>query len=361
MLDAYIKLLASFKERQISTTIIDKVQERVFAALADPRLHEQIAPYFSNRQTIGVPFSDYAEDPNIVSQIKKLINALYYARLTFVGLEELDLTTYTDKYNSVKRIFADIMDNAYEAASLATHFDVSLHEMFPEIQFFFSTLDQYSQLTNIANEGDWLTKVFENYPQVEKVARKTHAQLKSLQNKPIAKSVGEVAGMAVKQMQPSDGSYDYEFLTQFVSILPGYIDKFTQLINTYSSQLAEHEPSLNNERLAELRQSGLALLNDLEHLKGNSVFVSFKFLKYIHIINNIITLTMSSLEQIGNLSESSQDLIRDNIAQLKYGVLPNLFGLIDKIEVNFMLKPGTLATPLMDKIKPLYATLIYYA
>lgn len=361
MLDAYIKLLASFKERQISTTVIDKIQERVFAALADPRLHDQIAHYFSNRQTTGVPFSNYANDPDIVSQIKKLINALYYARLTFVGLEQLDFTTYTDQYNSVKRIFSDITNNAYEAASLATHFDVSLHEMFPEIQFFFSTLDQYSQLTNIANEGDWLTKVFENYPQVEKVARETSAQIKSLQNKPIAKSVGQVAGMAVKQMQPSDGSYDYEFLTQFVSILPGYIDKFTQLINTYSSQLAEHEPSLNTEQLAALRQSGLALLNDLEHLKGNSVFVSFKFLKYIHIINNIITLTMSSLEQIGNLSESSQDLIRDNIAQLKYGVLPNLFGLIDKIEINFMLKPGTLATPLMDKIKPLYATLIYYA
>ena len=70
---------------------------------------------------------------------------------------------------------------------------------------------------------------------------------------------------------------------------------------------------------------------------------------------------MSSLEQIGNLSESSQDVIRDNIAKLKYDVLPYLFGLLDKIEVNFMLKPGTLAAPLMDKIKPLYATLIYYA
>lgn len=360
MLDTYITLLASFKESQISTNIIDKVHERVLAALTDKRLNKQIAPYFSNRQTIGVPFTDYAEDPDIVSQIKKLINALYYARLTFVGLEQLDLTTYTDKYNSVKRIFTEIMNNAYEAASLATHFDVSLHEMFPEVQFLFSTLEQYNQLTRNAMKNDGLMTLFKDYPETAIFATKIHTQLKSLQEKSSVNSVGGIAGVAIKQMQPNNGSYDYEFLTQFVSNLPDYINDCTQQINALSSEWINHQLPLNDERLAELRQSGLDLLNDLEHLKGSSLFVSFKFLKYIHIINNIIALTMSSLEEISNFNESSQVVLRGYIAKLKYDLLPNLFGLVDKIEVNFMLKPGTLAIPLMDRIKSFYATLIYY-
>lgn len=68
---------------------------------------------------------------------------------------------------------------------------------------------------------------------------------------------------------------------------------------------------------------------------------------------------MSSLEQIGELSESSQDLIRDKLAQLKYEVLPTLFGLVDKIEDYAMLKPGTLSVPLMEKIKSLYEKILY--
>ena len=70
---------------------------------------------------------------------------------------------------------------------------------------------------------------------------------------------------------------------------------------------------------------------------------------------------MSSLEQMSHLGDSSQDLIRDNLAKLKYDLLPTLFGLVDKIEDNAMLKPGTLSAPLMEKIKPIYQFLIFYA
>lgn len=126
--------------------------------------------------------------------------------------------------------------------------------------------------------------------------------------------------------------------------------KLTQYIQQYSSQIKEKEPTLNNEKLEELQNASLKLLNDLEHLKGNDFFISLKVLKYIHIIRNIITLATSSVEQMGHFSDSSQDVIRDNLAQLKYVVLPTLFGLVDKIEDNAMLKPGTLSIPLMEKL-----------
>ncbi|WP_426741287.1 hypothetical protein, partial [Pseudomonas aeruginosa] len=139
-----------------------------------------------------------------------------------------------------------------------------------------------------------------------------------------------VTGIALEQMQPRTGDWDYQFLTQFSAVLPGYIEKLTQYIQQYSSQIKEKEPTLNNEKLEELQNASLKLLNDLEHLKGNDFFISLKVLKYIHIIRNIITLATSSVEQMGHFSDSSQDVIRDNLAQLKYVVLPTLFGLVDK-------------------------------
>lgn len=179
----------------------------------------------------------------------------------------------------------------------------------------------------------------------ENHAEEQKAIVEALQPQPLAYNAGKIAGIAVDQMRPLDGDVDYNFLTQFSAVLPSYIDKLTQHIQQFSSQIKESEPKLNKKKLDELQDAALHLLNDLENLKGGSVFVSLKFLNYIHIIRNIITLSMSSLEQIGELSDSSQDLVRDKLAHLKYSLIPTLFGLVDKIEDNAMLKPGTLSVP----------------
>lgn len=381
-----LELLKSFKEYQISA-LIDKISERIFAALKSPNFNPQIAPYFTKINTSGPPFTDYGQDPDNVSQIKKLLNALYAARLTFLDLEHLDLEkaqeTVSPKPETLvgkgvgfaKKgaalisqgaarlgvdaspldkvaaaldhsivLYEKTIDQAYEASYLATHLDVDIRDLFQ---------DELDAL--LLAMGKVRTLGEENTESTRSLAKK-------FREYPISYKVGEVAGTALEQMQPSSGALDYDFLTQFSATLPSYIDKVTQVVKQYSSQLLEKEPGLNNAKLIELQETAQILLNDLESLKaGGGLFVSFKVLKYIHIIRNIITLSMSSLEQMGKLTESSQDLIRDNLAQLKYILLPQLLGLADKIEVNTMLTPGTLSKPLMEKLKPLYDTLIYYA
>ncbi|KTD74550.1 hypothetical protein [Legionella tucsonensis] len=291
--------------------------------------------------TSWAPFSNYSLDPDNISQIKKLINALYYARLTFLDLENIDVRNIKRSYSDLKLLYGKTIDLAYEASYLLTHLDVDLREMFQEELSLILPL--FNQIQSFA----------------EKHAKEKKAIVKALDPIPLAYKVGEVTGIAVDQLRPLSGDVDYNFLTQFSAVLPSYIDKLTHYIEQFSSQIKESEPKLNQKKLDELQKSALNLLNDIENLKGNSIFVSLKFLNYIHIIRNIITLSMSSLEQIGELSESSQDLVRDKLSQLKYEVLPTLFALVDKIEDYAMLKPGTLSVPLMEKIKSLYEKILY--
>jgi hypothetical protein len=289
--------------------------------------------------TQWAPFTNYSLDPDNISQIKKLLNILYYARLTFLDLEHVDVRN--NKFSHLKFLYDKTVNLAYEASYLATHLDVDLRDIFNEELALL--LPILSQIQNFA----------------EKHTQQKDSLVKAIQPIPLAYKVGEVTGIAIDQMQPIGGDVDYNFLTKFSAVLPNYIHKLTQSIQEYSSQIKKNEPNLNKKKLDELQNAALSLLNEIENLKGNSVFVSLKFLNYIHIIQDVITLSTSSLEQIGELTEKSQGLVRDKLAQLKYVVFPTLFGLVDKIEDNAMLKPGTLSAPLMKNVKALYSALLY--
>lgn len=342
MISEKIKLLESFKQNQFSK-LIEKINSKILATLKSGHFNPRLAPYLEKMNKDGVPFTNFDLDPENISQIKKLINALYHARLAFLDLENIDIGNIKRTIPDLKLLYSNTIHQAYQAGYLITNLDVDLQEMFKEeIDLILPVI---GKLQAFAGEHQECTKRL----------------AESWKDFPISYKAGEVTGIALEQMQPRTGDWDYQFLTQFSAVLPGYIEKLTQYIQQYSSQIKEKEPTLNNEKLEELQNASLKLLNDLEHLKGNDFFISLKVLKYIHIIRNIITLATSSVEQMGHFSDSSQDVIRDNLAQLKYVVLPTLFGLVDKIEDNAMLKPGTLSIPLMEKIKPLYQLLIYYA
>ncbi|BCA94055.1 hypothetical protein TUM19329_04160 [Legionella antarctica] len=377
----YIELVESFKKNQISK-IIETINAKILETLDSPKFNPRIAPYFKNRNKEGVPFTDFGLDPVNISQIKKIINALYHARLTFLDLEHVDLRNPSRTSADLKLLYGKTIHEAYEASYLLTHLDVDIKDMFseelalivPHINHFHAFVKRQSATTqeiaetlvdvdieDMSNEESLISKYIHK---LKAFAKKNSVTPKEMAEKskvyPLSYKAGEVTGIAIEQMQLNSGDLDYNFLTQFSADLPGHIDKLTQYISKYSSQIIEKEP-LSKEKIEELQDAAFKLLNDLENLKGNRLFLSFKVLNYIHIIRNIITLSMSSLEQMGNLSDSSQDVIRDNLAQLKYSVLPALFGLVDKIEDNAMLRPGTFSTPLMEKIKPLYKLLIYYA
>jgi hypothetical protein len=312
------------------------------------------------------------------------MNALYYARLTFLDLETANPNSVSD----CKLLLIKSAESAYNACYLATHLDVNLKEIFSEeLHFLQKKLTQIQKFcTDPAKASPkeiessffdsmkgkiWGKEVTEDTKKMlsfkaitakligKKIAKKLKINPLKLKIKPLSYKVGKISGTVVDQMRPLGKEVDYNFLTTFSHRLPNYLNKLTKAIDNLSSQIKEQEPSLNQEKLDELRIAALHLLSDIEQLQGNNLFVSLKFLNYIHIIRNIITLSESTLEQAGQLTESSQNLVRDQLEQLKYNLLPTLFGLVDKIEVNTMVEPGTLSKPLMKQIKKLYKAIIY--
>lgn len=342
MLEKYLVLLESFKEYKVSE-ILDEVSKKALTILRSDYFTAEIKVFFETYNENGVPFDGFELEPDNITQIKKLLNAVYYAKLAFKDLENVDVRNTDRSVEDLRLLYNQTIHYGFLASQLATHLDIDLLKIFSkEITSILPLIQKMQDFAqNHLEEQQQITEVFKSYP--------------------LAYNAGLITGITVNQLQPDGGDLDYTFLTQLGGMLPGYIQQGTQLIRQYTNTIIENEPTLNREKLEEYRDVALSLLNNLQDLQGDDLFVSFKLLNYVNIINHIITLSSTILDEIGKLSGSSQDVIRTQLAQLKYELLPNLFGLIDKIEENSLLKPGTLSIPLMQQIEPLYKFLIYYA
>ena len=286
------------------------------------------------------PFNHYAEDPAQISQIKKLINALYHAEK---ALKDLESITYSFKDLNVVN---PTIEHIYQAAMLATHLDLDLGEIFSEeLSVLTSLLAKFQASTEKYNKGavNLLSKI--------EVANIPH-------------DVGFAAGVLVDQMGAKSGEVDYKFITQISADMPKYLDKLTGYIHKFSSEVSVHEPTIDKKKLQELENEALKLLHTLENMRGNSLWLPLKTLNFIRIIRHTITLSISIFQQIGFLNEKSQDVICDNLEILKNTLLPELLGLADKIEQHALLnpaKPGFLSDSLFRSVSKLYESLVGYA
>lgn len=289
------------------------------------------------------PFSNFKHQPKKIIQIKELINALYYAQLAFEDIENVDLRHGKSKMQDLYKIYNQTIANAYKASYLITHLDLDLAEAFgPEIS---ALTDLFSKIQAFA-DGHKDSAV--------EIAR-------LLREYPIAHEAGKYIGIAIDQLQPTTGKVDYSFLTQFSAVLPGYIKQFTAHLREYTAKLTDFEPKLDKQKINELEDNAIKLLNAINDLQNNDAMLTMQIINYINIISHIITLSTSIIHEMGHMTETSQDVIRDNLAKIKYVYLPKLFALADKIEDKILLAPGTLSKPLMDAIVPYYQELINYA
>ncbi len=283
------------------------------------------------------PFTHYAEEPAQISQIKKIINALYHAEKALIDLESI---TYSLKD---LKVVTPTIEHIYEAAMLATHIDLDLGEIFGEELKVLTVLQaKFKSITKEYNQGatDFLSKI--------DVANIPH-------------EIGFAGGVLVDQLGAKSGEVDYKFITQISAAMPKYIDKLTGYIHEFSSAVSVHEPTIDKIKLQALENEALKLLHALETMQGSSLWLPLKTLHFIRIIRHTITLSISIFQQIGFLNEKSQVVVCDNLAILKYKLLPELLGLSDKLEEHALLKPGFLSDPILQSVSKLYEALTGYA
>lgn len=336
----YNKLL--LLKDQKNSELVHKIRQKILGIVRSERFSSKLHKYLNSMNTNEghIPFSNFEQDPEPVSQVKKIINALYHAEKALSVLETMDFG-YKDAFKIMKQL-GPTREHAYQACMLFTHLDIDLADIFAdEIAFLtplFSTLQTY-----VTNYSDVAKGIISN-----------------LDIPDISHRVGTVGGVAVNQMKAEHG-VDYEFITQFTSLIPGYIDEFTNYIKKFSSTATDHDKSIDQQRRDELKDHAVKLLKALKGLNSHHYLLPMKVLHFVHIISHTLTLATSIIEQIGLFDKSTQDVIRSEIATLKYQYLPELFVFIDKIEMQIMANPGFLSKPVMTSMSKLYGVLIDYA
>ena len=345
--EKYLQLFDKLKEKKFSR-LVHLVREKILEMLNSDKFSEHVHRYMQNINANGEPFTNFSNEPAQISQLKKIINALYHAELTLTDVETVDFRAaiQADPRGAIADIHymysKSTVHHAYQACYLATHFDLDLRDMFSQ-------------------ELDALTPVFMMFRAFAKdISEETRGYLSQIDLRTLPHKMGVVGGVIIDQLDPLSEEIDYAFIARFSADLPGYLDQLRGYIQRCSSQLTEFEPNINKRELEALQDNALQLLSALDQTHGSHLFLPIKALHYIHIIRHTIVLSMSIFEQAGHLSDSGQDSIRAKLAELKYKLLPMLFGLTDKIEENAMLTPGVLSNPLMGHASGLYQSLIEY-
>ncbi|STX52711.1 SdhA, GRIP coiled-coil protein GCC185 [Legionella busanensis] len=291
-----------------------------------------------------IPFTDFTSQPRQVVQLKEVINALYHAELAFRDLESVNLRDGKNRLLDTGTLYYHTIEHGYMACYILTHLDLQTQQVFSqEIALILKLLAQVQKYA--ADYGDKASIKIAEF----------------VENYPISYTAGNIAGIAIDQMQPSTGNVDYNFLAQFSAVLPRYIQQLTEYIHKYTNQITDLEPTLDKQKINELEDNAIKLLQAINDAQSNTFLFTFKGISYLHIIQHVTTLALSTIEQMGHMSEATQDVIRDNLSTLKYNLFVELFALVDKVEDEALLTPGTLSMPLMQVVIPFYQKIIQYA
>ena len=360
MLKQYLRILDTLREKKFSETV--RTYRETFIEKLNSELFSQRLRDYLILNPEGEPFTLYPADPAPVAQVKRIINALYYAELALQEAERTELRadasliTNLSRTDDLRGLYYRALSHAYRAAHLATHFDIDVLGIFSQ---------------EIAALAPLFTEFFE-YTQQDR--NKTWGRLAKMDRHKVSHRAGFLTGVVIDQLDPQATEPDYESLVPALADhIPQVLAQLTTLIEGLSSSITSELPSseaaqpaeetgpiVDERKLEELQDHALQLLDALDGARASSMFLPLQALYYIHAISNTITLTVNIFKQMGKLSRSYQDGGRTKLQELKT-MLALALGLADKIEEHSMLQPGTLSNPLATQASRLYQVLISYA
>ena len=310
-----------------------------------PELKDYLLPV--NKE--GIPYRNFADDPDAIIQIKNMLNALYHTQMALQEMEGLD-TSLKHPLKDAQTLWSSVIEHSYQASYLFTHLDPEVLAAFaPEMNVIQSLLTLLqTKSDNLSKKGEKLTK------EIEEKAQQTKELF-------IAYQTGRITGIAIDQLGNNRQQIDFTFVTNVFTQAPEYIDKLTQLIKKYSGKLAEAEPNIDERTILMLQEDTIKIIHGLDDLyNGNRLLMPLKVVRYIHLLRHIVSVTNNIVDQVNYASESSQEAIAKQMRYLKYDLIQELFTLTDKIEDYGMFAPGLFSKPLMENIEKMYGELSYY-
>ncbi|MGV3739699.1 MAG: hypothetical protein ACO1N3_00185 [Gammaproteobacteria bacterium] len=172
---------------------------------------------------------------------------------------------------------------------------------------------------------------------------------------------GHAAGFVTRHIYEPNGQWDVDVLSQFSADLPRHLDMLTTLINSNLSSNTQFAHNINPRQLRALQKEATQLLKTLKSTqrmanssKFNLLYQMYQIINYVFLIRQILVLLSTTLTQVGQLNDAYQEALRDILTLIKEECIPLLWKYAVRLEVEFILEPGTVTRPTLELINSFY-------
>lgn len=343
LVQAYIPLVQpifqSFQEMKLSIFFRDLRATTLVKLQGSEWMSARLSVYFKSEP----PFKDFVQEPEQVSQLKKILNAMYHAECAFKLIEDHPPILSTSSVLSLYTLYSNISTHAHALITIASTIDINLAGYFSgelaQLFIFVGLCQQHAgpQVTRILNGSRWAD-----------MQKWAHLG-------------GQYAGKGIDHLHPHAGEVNYRALTRFGGELSNDLAILADHIRGYASSADRCGLTITADQVVMLNQKADALnqaLTQLQHTGVSNPLELASILKhpfiYKDILGHVMTLSNSILAQTAQVMKGSEEVIFHQVTELKHKHLFELICLVDKIELFGAFKPGALSKPLLSFLKYWY-------
>ncbi|RUR08482.1 hypothetical protein [Legionella sp. km772] len=329
------------------------------------------------------------EDPALVSQIKKILNAFVYAEKVITFVNSLDLNPDTGfKFealldnkgeNQVEFLTKVTWYLAMKDSVIGNYLSFTLDLEPDELHFIHEiekTITYVRKAQSSLLEVDLPTyQIFETELKslddlIVFLQKMTNGDAKAIwENKlsnidVLAKAAGDLVGKPlgsfIDELKPRPGTRNLSVLTSHLGLLPGYLDEVTQLIYSYGAGQPEKELALSEADKEVHKNAAIKLFFELSNF--DSLFFWQKASAALFPIRkDIVTLSQGTFQQITRTNEALGEMVAHQLSRVKTELCTKIIAESDKLELYLGLAPGVLTKPLMLRLNGLYQHLVFHA
>lgn len=352
----YLEMLDAMRMQQ-NSKLVRKVRLSILAEIQNSEIEidkevtrksyisRHLAKYFEQEGEQWQPYTDYQEEPRQVSQLKKILNALYHAEKSLEYIEDY----YIYKPKSWPFLMPKLLKtthHTYEAMDLASHVDINFSNMLEH---------QLAPLTPLISKLQQLMPE-EGLVDREQVNAFISDKL-SLDKSTLAHQAGGAVGTIIEQFKPRE-QFDFSVIAKLTTELPSYIEAARQKVNLLGAGQHQLEDPIVEQDINALRLKANNLLDAIKQLQNNSFYNVANIIHIASIIRELISTFNAITYQLKNFNQSSHKLIKEWLKILKIDFISQIVVIADGIEQALILEPGTISQPLLTALNGYYQSLV---
>ena len=155
-------------------------------------------------------------------------------------------------------------------------------------------------------------------------------------------------------------THDVAALSQAPLSLARMIEKLNEAIHHRNTSVPQHTPVLSPVQVLKMhKQAKQSLINMQNTLNSQPNSLAYHY-NFMLSSLDFAKIFAPILGQLTELNKSWLGLLRDHLSLIKRQTIPLLWSYAVHMEIEFLLKPGTLTQPLLKKLNDYYVLMISY-